>query len=162
MTRINRRRFGQMLAGGAALLSSGESAFPAGTSSQGPLQFGAVFPGVWRATVGTPEAHTPVRARLTSPRAEEMRALPTASEAPLSGVEGAVTNRGTRVTLPLAPGELMYGFGLQLMSFQQRGKKRTIRVNADPRVDSGDSHAPVPFYVTTRCANPTCCSRPNN
>jgi alpha-D-xyloside xylohydrolase len=139
-----------MLAGGAALLSSGESAFPAGTSSQGPLQFGAVFPGVWRATVGTPEAHTPVRARLTSPRAEEMRALPTASEAPLSGVEGAVTNRGTRVTLPLAPGELMYGFGLQLMSFQQRGKKRTIRVNADPRVDSGDSHAPVPFYVTTR------------
>ncbi|HSU19666.1 MAG TPA: TIM-barrel domain-containing protein, partial [Acidobacteriaceae bacterium] len=25
-----------------------------------------------------------------------------------------------------------------------------IRVNADPKVDSGDSHAPVPFYVTTR------------
>jgi alpha-D-xyloside xylohydrolase len=44
----------------------------------------------------------------------------------------------------------MYGFGLQLLSFQQRGKKRTIRVNADPKGDSGDSHAPVPFYVTTR------------
>jgi alpha-D-xyloside xylohydrolase len=43
----------------------------------------------------------------------------------------------------------MYGFGLQLLSFEQRSKKRTIRVNADPRVDSGDSHAPVPFYVTT-------------
>ena len=44
----------------------------------------------------------------------------------------------------------MYGFGLQLMSFQQRGKKRINRVNADPKGDSGDSHAPVPFYVTTR------------
>jgi alpha-D-xyloside xylohydrolase len=52
--------------------------------------------------------------------------------------------------LELAPDELMYGFGLQLLSFQQRNKKRTVRVNADPKVDTGDSHAPVPFYVTTR------------
>jgi alpha-D-xyloside xylohydrolase len=50
----------------------------------------------------------------------------------------------------LPPGELIYGFGLQLLSFSQRGKKKTIRVNADPKVDTGDSHAPVPFYVTTR------------
>ncbi len=52
--------------------------------------------------------------------------------------------------MPLEPGELMYGFGLQMLSFQQRSKKRTVRVNADPKVDSGDTHAPVPFYVTTR------------
>lgn len=150
MTRINRRRFGQMVAGGAAFLSSGGTASAGGTSSQGPLHFVPVLPGIWRATVGTPEEHTPVRARLTSPRADDIRALPAVTEAPLSGVEGGVTRRGTQITVPLAPGELIYGFGLQLMSFQQRGKKRTIRVNADPRVDSGDSHAPVPFYVTTR------------
>jgi alpha-D-xyloside xylohydrolase len=35
------------------------------------------------------------------------------------------------------------------MSFAHRGSKKVSRVNADPRVDSGDSHAPVPFYVTT-------------
>ena len=62
----------------------------------------------------------------------------------------SVDARGVRVSLPLLEGELMYGFGLQLTSFQQRGKKRTVRVNADPKGDSGDSHAPVPFYVTTR------------
>jgi alpha-D-xyloside xylohydrolase len=28
--------------------------------------------------------------------------------------------------------------------------KKKLRVNADPNMDSGDSHAPVPFYVTTR------------
>jgi alpha-D-xyloside xylohydrolase len=44
----------------------------------------------------------------------------------------------------------MYGFGLQLLSFQQRNNKRTVRVNADSKVDTGDSHAPMPFYVTTR------------
>ena len=37
-----------------------------------------------------------------------------------------------------------------MQSFIQRGLKKTLRVNADPAIDSGDSHAPVPFYVTTR------------
>ena len=45
---------------------------------------------------------------------------------------------------------MVYGLGLQLQSNWERGKKKTLRVNADPRMDSGDSHAPVPFYVTTR------------
>ena len=57
--------------------------------------------------------------------------------------------RGCTLSLPLEAGEMVYGFGLQLLSFQQRGKKRIIRVNADPKGDAGDSHAPVPFYVTT-------------
>jgi alpha-D-xyloside xylohydrolase len=38
---------------------------------------------------------------------------------------------------------------LQLLSFAHRQSKKVARVNADPRVDSGDSHAPVPFFVTT-------------
>lgn len=45
---------------------------------------------------------------------------------------------------------MVYGLGLQFMSFAQRGLKKLLRVNADPKMDSGDSHAPVPFYVTTR------------
>src|SRR5437868_13888125 len=45
---------------------------------------------------------------------------------------------------------MVYGLGLQFQSFMQRGLKKKLRVNADPVVDSGDSHAPVPFYVTTR------------
>ena len=51
--------------------------------------------------------------------------------------------------IPLAPNEQIYGFGLQFLSMQQRGKKRVTRVNADPKFDTGDSHAPVPFYVTS-------------
>src|SRR5450631_3746791 len=45
---------------------------------------------------------------------------------------------------------MIYGLGLQLQSFMQRGLMKKLRVNADPKIDSGDSHAPVPFYVTTR------------
>src|SRR6185437_8016630 len=48
----------------------------------------------------------------------------------------------------LAPGEMIYGLGLQFKSTLQRGRKKTLRVNADPPSDAGDSHAPVPFYIS--------------
>ncbi len=43
----------------------------------------------------------------------------------------------------------IYGLGLQLKSLRHNGAKKTVRPNADPRSNSGDSHAPVPFFVTT-------------
>jgi alpha-D-xyloside xylohydrolase len=64
-------------------------------------------------------------------------------------IEGKRTARGCIVRLPLRPEEQIYGLGLQMLSFAQRGKKKVTRVNADPNIDTGDSHAPVPFYVTT-------------
>ena len=36
-----------------------------------------------------------------------------------------------------------------MKDFQMRGSKKLLRVNADPEINTGDSHAPVPFYVTT-------------
>ena len=60
-----------------------------------------------------------------------------------------VSGRGCTIRLPLFEEEQLYGFGLQMHSFRQNGRKKTIRTNADPRSDSGDSHAPVPFYVST-------------
>jgi alpha-D-xyloside xylohydrolase len=62
----------------------------------------------------------------------------------------AHTPRGYLVSLPIEPDEQVFGLGLQLLSFNQRGKKKTLRVNSDPVADTGDSHAPVPFFVTTR------------
>jgi alpha-D-xyloside xylohydrolase len=68
---------------------------------------------------------------------------------PLADVQGSTSTRGATIHLPLAANEQVYGFGLQFFTLQHRGKKRVIRVNADPRIDTGDSHAPVPFYVTS-------------
>src|SRR6185437_3869407 len=113
------------------------------------LKWESVFPGVWRATLGRPEQHTPVRDRLIPPLEAALHRLPADTAMKLPQVTGRIDRRGVHLQLPLEADELMYGFGLQLMSFQQRSMKRTIRVKADSRVDSGDSHAPVPFYVTT-------------
>lgn len=106
-----------------------------------------VMPGVWRVTIGTPEAITPVSTRHYAPASTA--GLPAVSQCPVE-VSGTVTDRGVEISVPLVPDELVYGLGLQLQSFEQRGKKKRLRVNADPSVDTGDSHAPVPFYVTTR------------
>lgn len=57
--------------------------------------------------------------------------------------------RGCILELPVLKGEHFYGLGLQLKTFELTGKKLVTRVNADPISDSGDSHAPVPFFVST-------------
>lgn len=57
--------------------------------------------------------------------------------------------RGLQMMLPMDSDEDIYGFGLQLRSMNQAGRKRMLRVNSDPAADTGEGHAPVPFYVST-------------
>lgn len=59
------------------------------------------------------------------------------------------TARGCCLRLPIGNDEQIYGLGLQLKTFNLRGQKLTIRPNADPVFSNGDSHAPVPFFVST-------------
>jgi alpha-D-xyloside xylohydrolase len=108
-----------------------------------------ILPGVWKITLGAPENITPVTTRHYAPAADGLAALPRVAQCPIA-VTGSISDRGTLVSIPLAPDELIYGLGLQLQSFQQRSTKKKMRVNADPIMDTGDSHAPVPFYVTSR------------
>ena len=44
----------------------------------------------------------------------------------------------------------IFGFGLQLKQFAHRGRKLKMDVNADPVTANGESHAPVPFFVTNK------------
>ncbi len=151
-TKITRRTLAKGLA--AAGSAAGFSRLLAAETSGGhgsiekPL-WKRIHPGVWRATIGTPERFTPVSSRLVPPQTAAFGKLPLVAAAPLPPIEGKRMASGCMVQLPLRPGERIYGLGLQFMSFAQRGKKKVSRVNADPKFDTGDSHAPVPFYVTT-------------
>ncbi|HET8656462.1 MAG TPA: glycoside hydrolase family 31 protein [Longimicrobiaceae bacterium] len=120
-----------------------------GATDDGRLTTDDLLPGIWRVRLGTPERISPISTRRYPPAAAALGALPPAGGAPVR-VSGEATERGYVVHLPLAPNEMVYGLGLQFQSFIQRGLKKKLRVNADPVVDSGDSHAPVPFYLTTR------------
>jgi alpha-D-xyloside xylohydrolase len=110
----------------------------------------SVGPGVWRISLGQPEAATPARLRHRKPALERMKTLP-AADCPFTTADflTQATPRGFVVAMPLAKDEQLYGLGLQLKSVNQRGRKKTLRVNSDPTADLGDSHAPVPFFVSS-------------
>ena len=154
---LTRRMVAKGLALGAAAGISGLSHAESQSQSvvQGDLgisnesNWREVFPGVWKATIGTPERFTPVSSRLIPAKTEAFAKLPRVNRVPLPEIRGKRTSRGCMVQLPLRPNEQIYGLGLQFLSFAQRGKKKVVRVNADPKFDTGDSHAPVPFYVPT-------------
>ncbi|SEO63335.1 alpha-D-xyloside xylohydrolase [Amphibacillus marinus] len=108
-----------------------------------------VVKGVWRYCHGETELHTPIKMR-NKPISENIENLASANQAPINqaDIKVAQTSRGLKVELPLQADEQIYGFGLQLHRMNHTGRKKHIRVNSDPIADTGDSHAPVPFYVS--------------
>ncbi len=99
-------------------------------------------------TYGTPEEVTPLR--ICPPASADMSGLPEASVPFAENDIGfRVRKRGILITIPVRDGEQFFGLGLQLKSVAQRGKKKHLRVNSDPTLDLGDSHAPVPFLLST-------------
>lgn len=106
--------------------------------------------GIYRLTFGEPEENTAMTFKHFAPREDALRALPEAEPpAWLSAISASLSARGMTLTLPAKEGEQFFGLGLQLKSFNQKGLKKKLRVNSDPAADLGDSHAPVPFFVST-------------
>ncbi|MBQ8201649.1 MAG: glycoside hydrolase [Clostridia bacterium] len=103
-----------------------------------------ICPGVYRLRFGTPE-------EMTFTTFREYPAQSVGGDNPPPFIEEDVcfdtSIRGCALTLPQR-GEV-YGFGLQLRTFRHTLGKRTMRCNADALASNGESHAPVPFFVTT-------------
>lgn len=67
----------------------------------------------------------------------------------VSNFKFKTTNRGCVLEFPLKEEEQIYGFGLQLKDFNHKNQKLRLCSNSDPCAHTGDSHAPVPFFVST-------------
>ena len=67
----------------------------------------------------------------------------------LQQTEAKIGEEGILIKLPSVSGERYYGLGLQMFSFLQNGKRKKLTTNADAIADTGDSHAPVPFFVSS-------------
>jgi len=107
--------------------------------------------GIWKIRLGSPEEHTPVTLLKADIQQESLNRLTQVDISPFTDeqVKFKILKRGCVVEIPMKTDEDIYGFGLQLYSVDQVGKKKCIRVNSDPIADTGDSHAPVAFYVST-------------
>ena len=95
-------------------------------------------------TFGMPEEHIPSR------YCPLFHYTPKDVRFPTDSIEFRVNGRGCVLSFPLEDDTNIYGFGLQLKQFNHRGRKLKLSVNADPIAPTGDSHAPVPFFVTNK------------
>ncbi|MEH7117142.1 TIM-barrel domain-containing protein [Neobacillus vireti] len=110
-----------------------------------------VFNGIWKLRWGQPEENSPFALSEVAPLEDALENLGSAGIPPIStnDIQIKETAKGLKIELPLRADEQIYGFGLQLHRMNHTGRKKVIRVNSDPVADTGDSHAPVPFYVST-------------
>lgn len=107
--------------------------------------------GVWKMVLGQPEEYTPEYFREFPIKKEEIELVPVSKSAGMgdTDIQWKKTKRGVTVTLPMETDEDIYGFGLQFQSFNQAGRRRYMKVNSDPVADTGEGHAPVPFYISS-------------
>lgn len=100
---------------------------------------------MYKITIGTPEQWTP------TVFVKNLKKEPTiAQRFDPACLTWRITPRGLLLEFPLEENEQIYGLGLQLKSLNHKGTKKCLRPNADPISSSGDSHAPVPFFVSTK------------
>jgi alpha-D-xyloside xylohydrolase len=118
-----------------------------------------VAPGVWRIRLGEPEKLTPSHFQKFPADKSGMKTLPAGSRPALDlkSIHFEVTSGGCAVTLPMDADESIYGFGLNTMLFdmtqtgQTHGGRRIFLKPTDhPENDLGESHAPVPFYCSSK------------
>lgn len=127
-------------------LATVASAAPAAS----PLKFEPVAPGVWKATAGTPEDLTLLTAAGVAPRIDALRALPQTPFPLATGeVQARVASGKVALRFPLAADEDVYGLGVDFKSMRRTGS--TFQLHVDHWGGrTGRTHAPVPFYVSTR------------
>ena len=111
-----------------------------------------IAPGVWKFRFGEPEKFTPTQCREERPLTDAIARLPRATGAPFApaDIRCDIRLRGCTLRLPMQPEEQIFGFGLNLKVLNSTGTRKTIRVSDTGNSDLGDSHAPAPFYVSSR------------
>ncbi len=114
------------------------------------MELKQIYPGVYEFSCGVREEFEPSAYRMIPPREKELNALPQA-ELPMEedAIRCEIGSRGALLSVPFSYEEELYGFGLQSGKVNQAGKKRMLKTNADARGDTGNSHAPIPFYIST-------------
>jgi alpha-D-xyloside xylohydrolase len=107
-------------------------------------------PGVWKATVGTPERVSLLAAAGATPRRDALARMK-AVGFPLTRADIHAERRDGKLVLrfPLGPAEQLHGLGLNFRTVNQRGTVKELHVDHYGGADNGRTHAPVPFYVSS-------------
>ena len=110
-----------------------------------------VEPGVWKGVVGSPEEYSLLGVAGVAPQKEGFSRLPEVELPGLANeIVGTIQDGKTSLRIPLQKKEQLYGFGLNCQTVHQRGKILNLHVDHYGGRDNGRTHAPVPFYISSR------------
>lgn len=110
-----------------------------------------VAPGVWKGVIGNPEMVDFLSVAEPQPNISALNELPDENipDQPQQLVSSFQDN-SVYLRFPLEKEEQLFGFGLNFKTLHQRGRILTLHVDHYGGKDNGRTHAPVPFYVSSR------------
>jgi alpha-D-xyloside xylohydrolase len=121
-------------------------------NSQTPiLRWEKMANGVWKAKVGKPETNNLLSISESKPKTSAINEMsPVAFPLSPNEIKFEIFDGKTYLRFPLEKAEKIYGLGLNFKTVEQRG--RILRLHEDhyDGVDNGRSHAPIPFYVSSK------------
>lgn len=107
--------------------------------------------GIWTVSVGQPESFNLLSELTITPRLDRIEKMGEA-ELPINkdDIEYKVVDGKTYLRFPLEKGEKIFGLGLNFKTVEQRGRIMRLHVDHYGGQDDGRTHAPVPFFVSSR------------
>ena len=107
--------------------------------------------GVWEISVGTPEKINLLSELNITPKSEAIRKMEVSSlPISLDDINFELIDGKTYIRFPLEEGEKIFGLGLNFKTVEQRGRIMQLHVDHYGNSDNGRTHAPVPFFVSSK------------
>jgi alpha-D-xyloside xylohydrolase len=110
-----------------------------------------VAPGVWKGIIGKPETLNFLSVAKPESKFKALSSLPVQKipDQPQQLIS-SLRDNSVYLRFPLEKEEQIYGFGLNFKTIHQRGRVLTLHVDHYGGRDDGRTHAPVPFFVSSR------------
>lgn len=109
------------------------------------------YAGVWKLSVGTPEKINLLSELNNTPRQDALQQMPEGI-LPIcpDDIKTELRDGKTYISFPLEKGEKIFGLGLHFKTVEQRGRIMRLHMDHYGEGDDGRTHAPVPFFVSSR------------
>lgn len=119
--------------------------------AQSRLAWTEKAPGVWLLSVGKPNPYNLFTAAGSKPNFEAIQKIgPSSFPLQKQDISAQIIHGKTYLRFPLERKEQLFGFGLNFQTVHQRGKILQLHVDHYGNRDNGRTHAPVPFYVSSK------------
>jgi len=115
------------------------------------LTWSKLASGVWVTNAGQPEKVNLTNTSGVAPKLDALNAMQDAEfPIPENEIKAVVFDGKTYLQFPLEVAEKIFGLGLNFKTVEQRGRILRLHMDHYGGKDDGRTHAPVPFYVSSK------------